>query len=83
MKHLHSWFEKRNAIPIPRHYRLAYVDFLRAYDVCYPIPINYIVRYWLNLYWGSLRAFYWVGVIDTKFGEEFRWDDFWRISNAR
>ena len=80
MKHIYDWFDRGNAIAIPHHYGLAYSEFMRACDVYYPIPINLVVRYGLRLYWNFLRAFYWVGVIDTNIAECFRWDDFWRIS---
>lgn len=79
MKYIHSWFDKRNTMPIPRFYRLAYEEFVCARGVYYPIPINCIVRYGLKLYFGFLRMFYWIGVIDTDISMCFRWDDFWRI----
>ena len=79
MKYVHSWFDKRNTTVVPRYYGLAYSEFVRARDVYYPIPINYLVRYGLKAYWGFLRSMYWVGVIDTNIAECFRWSDFWRV----
>lgn len=82
MKLLISWFEKKNrGFSVPRWYQYSYTDFARAYDVYYPLPLNYIVRYWLGFYWYSLRAIYWVGLIDTGENECFSWGDFFRIKS--
>ena len=42
-------FVKENE-SFPRFYGLAYRDYLRGHAVCYPIPINLIVRF----LWGAL-----------------------------
>ena len=64
---------------IPILYGLAYWDYARAQGVFYPIPINYIVCYWRRFYWGFMRFFWWIGLIDKERNEEFRWADFFRI----
>lgn len=64
---------------LPKNYGYSYSDFFRDYCIFYPIPINYIVRYWRRCYWGFLRFFYWLGLIDRGVAEEFRWADFFRI----
>lgn len=64
---------------IPRHYGYSYSEFCRDAEIYYPLPINYIVRYWRRAYWTFLSSFYWIGLIDTKVNEEFRWADFFRI----
>ena len=67
-----SWFESREGVVfIPKGYGFAYKDFFRALDIYYPIPINYIVRYWPRCYWRFLRIFYWIGLIDVSPNEEF------------
>lgn len=73
------WYQKEAGYAIQRGYGLAYSDFCCAFDVYYPIPLNLIVRYWRKFYWGFLRFFYHIGLIDTKLGNEFRWNDFFRI----
>lgn len=64
---------------IPKHYGYSYSDFCRDADIYYPLPINYIVRYWRGAYWAVLRSLYWIGLIDTRANEEFSWGDFFRI----
>lgn len=78
MKITKDWFN-RTEVSIPKWYGFAYPELVRASDIYYPIPINYIVRYWLRCYWTLLRALYWVGLIDTGVGEMFSWSDFFRI----
>lgn len=65
----------------PRWYGFAYCDYARAFEIFYPMPINWIVRYWLKLCWGFLKAFYWIGLIDVDEAECFYWDSFYRIKS--
>ena len=75
-----SWFEsRREGITIPSRYGFSYTEFYRAYDIYYPIPINYIVRYWRDCRWKFLSACYWIGIIDVGINEMFTWDKFYRI----
>jgi len=78
MKIIVDW-HKRTRTTIPKGYGFAYAEYIRDCGIYYPIPINYIIRYWRKCYWRFLTAFYWVGLIDTKASEEFRWTDFFRI----
>jgi len=78
MKFSLCWLDRVKKLP-PRGYGFAYDEFASAREVYYPLPINYIVRYWRNCYWGFLRFFYRIGLIDTNERECFRWADFFRI----
>ncbi len=77
MKVFISWFDIYG-IP-PKWYGRAYSRVDWAQEVYYSLPINYIVRYGRWFYWGFLRLFYRIGLIDTEEAEIFRWDDFFRI----
>ena len=80
MKLIIDWFTRHSGKAlIPRHYGYSYAAPCSARDIYYPLPINYIVRYWRKSYWGILRLFYWIGFIDTRADEEFRWNDFLRM----
>ena len=81
MKLLVSWFERasRSKVSVPRWYGRSYSDHSRAYDIYYPIPLNYITRYSLRFYWRAVRALDWVGLFDTPEAVEMQWSDFWRI----
>ena len=79
MKISYRYFTKRGSPP--RGYRFSYSDYMRAFDIFYPIPFNLVVRYWRKLYWGFIRDAYRVGLVDTKMECEFRWDDFFRIKS--
>ena len=83
MKYLYSWFDKRNSKPAPRFYGKSYSEFDRALDVYYPIPLNYIIRYWLDFYWGFIKLCWWIGIVDTEEAREFGWGDFWRIDRSK
>lgn len=65
----------------PWWYGFSHSDFVRAFDIFYPIPINLIVRYWLKAYWGFLGVVYWVGLIDVGEAEAFYWYSFYRIKS--
>lgn len=79
MKFERSWFERATGTVVPKGYRLAYNKYHLATAVYYPVPINYIVRYSRDFYWETLRAFYWIGLIDMQVYDRFRWVDFYRI----
>ena len=79
MKAVISWLDGVEGTPILKGYGYSYTDFLRAYDIYYPLPINYIVRYWRECCWGFIRFFYRVGLIDIGEAQLFRWADFYRI----
>lgn len=51
--------------------------------VMYPKPLHLVARLIRNCYWGFLGFFWRIGLIDTRVGEEFRWDDFFRIRISR
>lgn len=76
-----SYYELDNGSRPPRWYRFSYTDFMRAFDVFYPMPINRFVRYGRRIYWKVLRAFYWVGLIDVGIAECFHWGSFYRIKS--
>ena len=79
MRFEHSWHGKPNNEPLPKRYGIAYEDFSRAIDIYYPIPLNYVVKYY-RLYCRLLiKALYWVGLIDIGIGEMFHWGAFYRI----
>lgn len=65
--------------PIPKWYEYSYTEFIMGWDIYYPLPINYIVRYWRKCYWKFLRFFYWVGLVDIAPQEAFHWGAFYRI----
>ena len=81
MKFIISWLALEKGHPVPKHYRHSYCDFFRAWEIYYPVPINYIVRYWRKYYWAFLKFFYWMGLIDKGANEEFRWGDFFKIKS--
>ena len=41
--------EVNDGVMSPRFYGLAYYDFRCRVSVCYPIPLNVIVRIWRNI----------------------------------
>ena len=38
-------------IMLPRFYGIAYIDIMRNLRVCYPIPLNLLVRWARNAWW--------------------------------
>lgn len=83
MKIILSWFERKNVgIKKPWWYRFSYTEYVRACDIYYPIPINYIIRYGLKCYWWVIFALDWVGLFDTPSCEVIRWSDFFRIKSC-
>ena len=87
MKIVRSWldgiYRERERTYLSKWYGRSYSDYSRACDIYYPIPINYIVRYGLNVYWRFLRIFWWIGLIDTPEGCIFLWSDFYRIKMGK
>ena len=81
MKIERSWRDRHYNKELPKHYGVAYSDYYRAYDICYPIPLNYIIKYGRQIYFKVLEVFYWVGLIDIACNEEFHWDNFFRIKS--
>lgn len=74
-----SWRELGKGAQIPRWHGFSHSDFKCGVDVFYPVPINWLVRYSVRIYWRVLRAFDWVGLIDKADNEVFHWDSFYRI----
>jgi len=74
-------FAREKGASIPRGYGYSYTLADRDAVVYYPIPINYIVRYWRRCYWRLMKNLYWVGLIDVGMGECFYWSSFWRIKS--
>jgi len=64
---------------VPRFWGLSYWRYELCAGVFYPIPINYIVRWWEKVYWWPEYALWWVGLYDTPDGVELSLSDFWRI----
>jgi len=50
----------------PRFYGLAYNDPCRRVSVCYPIPLNVIVRIWRNVVWAFKR-----GLVKDEMSEDW------------
>ena len=83
MKIIQDWYKRagRKRVVLPWWYRFAYADHCRACDIYYPIPINYIVRWWEKVYWWPQYALWWVGFYDTPDDVELSLSDFWRIKS--
>lgn len=43
--------EVKEGIMFPKFYGLAYRDMWRRVSICYPIPLNVVVRLAMSLYW--------------------------------
>ena len=83
MKILVCWYKKAHTqrAVVPKWYGFSHSEEIRACDVYYPIPLNYIVRIWMKVYWRPQYALWWVGLYDTPDGVELSLSDFWRIKS--
>ena len=48
--------EVNDGVMSPRFYGLAYYDSCCRLAVCYPIPLNVLVRMWRNIVWAFKRG---------------------------
>jgi len=54
---------------IPKYYGIAYRCYLRQFHICYPIPINLIVRFWHCWFYPKFRG----SLKCPKWGKDFEY----------